>query len=180
MSKKYPPPPPATGAQAVLREFALSFPDAVEEFPWGHRVMKVRGKMFVIFGGDESALRIAIKLPKTGKAALERPNCEPTPYGMGKHGWVTSSWPPFQEPDVELVSGWIAESYEAIASATPAKRAKKAKATRSKPVTKAKPARKVTPARKLKNAKQGKAAKRATAARGAQRSRTTRSTKTRR
>lgn len=119
MTKRaYPKPPPATGAEAVLREYALAFDDVVEEFPWGHRAMKVRGKIFVIFGGDADALRIATKLPRTGKTALERPNCEPTPYGMGKHGWVTSIWPPFQEPDVDLVKGWLAESYEAIAAST--------------------------------------------------------------
>jgi YjbR len=83
VSKKYPPPPPARGALAVLRAFALSFPDSVEEFPWGHRVMKVRGKMFVIFGGDASSLNIAVKLPTSNAAALALPNCEPTPYGIG-------------------------------------------------------------------------------------------------
>lgn len=160
MGKKYPPPPPATGAQAVLRAFALSFPDSVEEFPWGHRVMKLRGKMFVIFGGDETALRIATKLPKTGKSALERANCEPTPYGMGKHGWVTSSWPPFLEPDVERVSAWIAESYEAIA-ATPAKKAAgtkpsaRAKSTPAKPKAKPVPKAKTTVRRAAARSKPG-------------------------
>ena len=34
-------------AEDRLRELALAFPEAYEEFPWGHRAMKVKGKVFV-------------------------------------------------------------------------------------------------------------------------------------
>lgn len=202
MTKRaYPKPPPATGAEAILRDYALTFEDVVEEFPWGHRAMKVRGKIFVIFGGDADAVRIATKLPKTGKTALERPNCEPTPYGMGKHGWVTSIWSPFQEPDVVALMDWIAESYEAIATPTrgqssrgqstrgkstarkTSKTATSKRATKvSKPVNSRKPAATRTATKKAATA--NRAATKSPAKQGSsksrQPSRNTRSTKTRR
>ena len=39
--------------QAELRAFALSLPGAGEHFPWGERVVKVNGKIFVFLGHDE-------------------------------------------------------------------------------------------------------------------------------
>jgi predicted DNA-binding protein (MmcQ/YjbR family) len=33
-----------------LRDVALGLPEAVEEFPWGDRVVKVRKKIFVFLG----------------------------------------------------------------------------------------------------------------------------------
>jgi len=37
-------------AEAALRTFALKFPGAREEFPWGERVVKVGKKVFVFMG----------------------------------------------------------------------------------------------------------------------------------
>jgi hypothetical protein len=35
----------------ALRTYALTFPEAREDFPWGERVVKVREKVFVFLGG---------------------------------------------------------------------------------------------------------------------------------
>ena len=42
---------------AQLRAFALSLPDASEHFPWGERVAKVNGKVFVSSGAMPKAVR---------------------------------------------------------------------------------------------------------------------------
>jgi hypothetical protein len=36
-----------------VRDFALSLPGAAEGFPWGERVVKAGGKVFVFLGADE-------------------------------------------------------------------------------------------------------------------------------
>jgi hypothetical protein len=33
--------------ETALRDCALGFPEAVEEFPWGERAIKVKGKVFL-------------------------------------------------------------------------------------------------------------------------------------
>jgi 23S rRNA (guanosine2251-2'-O)-methyltransferase len=63
-------PPTHKAAEKILRKYALSFPDAVEEFPWGERVIKVRGKIFVFLGIIEDTLRIGMKLPTSFEMAL--------------------------------------------------------------------------------------------------------------
>ena len=38
-------------AEQRLIRYALNFPEATLEHPWGHDAVKVRGKMFATFGG---------------------------------------------------------------------------------------------------------------------------------
>ena len=52
-----------------LREFALSYPEAVEEYPWGHRAMKVKGKIFLTLGGTEQLATLSVKLPHSPRIA---------------------------------------------------------------------------------------------------------------
>ena len=121
--------------QAALRELALGLPGATEEFPWGERVVKVDRKVFVFLGRDEphGSWGMSVKLPISGPSALDQPFAEPTGYGLGKSGWVTASFEPGERPPLELLRGWVLESYRAIApkkrlaeldGATPAKPAK--------------------------------------------------------
>ena len=42
--------------EARLRSFALSYPEAREEFPWGERAFKVAGKTFVFLSSQTSAI----------------------------------------------------------------------------------------------------------------------------
>ena len=42
---------------ARLRKYALSFPEAYEEFPWGERVAKVNKKVFVFEAWIEESYR---------------------------------------------------------------------------------------------------------------------------
>jgi len=105
----------AKGAEKQLRDFALKYPDAIEEFPWGERVIKVNKKVFVFISRYQGSLRISTKLPDSGVAALTLPFAEPTGYGLGKSGWVTAHFDDDAKAPVELLCSWIDESYRAVA-----------------------------------------------------------------
>lgn len=109
-------PPSHKAAEKVLRKYALTFPDAAEEFPWGERVIKVRGKIFVFLGIIDDVLRIGMKLPTSFEMALTLPFVTPTGYGLGRAGWVTAKVPPRAKPDIALLKGWIDQSYRAVAT----------------------------------------------------------------
>lgn len=102
-----------------VRERALAYPGAHEDFPWGESVIKVKGKVFVFLGrkdGDE--VGCSLKLPHTGDAALGLPFCTPTGYGLGKSGWVSASFPKGKKVPVALLLEWLDESYRAVAPKT--------------------------------------------------------------
>jgi predicted DNA-binding protein (MmcQ/YjbR family) len=113
--------PGGGGLRAVarrLRAFALSLPDAAEDFPWGERVAKVRGKVFVFLGADPvpgGVLGLSVKLPESADAALAMPFAKPTAYGLGKSGWVTATFEAARAIPVAVLEGWILESYRAVA-----------------------------------------------------------------
>ncbi len=98
-----------------LRLFGLSLPEAVEEAPWGHCALKVRGKTFVFLNEEETELSMSTKLPASRDFALIFDFTEPTGYGLGRSGWITSRFKPEDVPDLELLRRWIRESYRAVA-----------------------------------------------------------------
>jgi predicted DNA-binding protein (MmcQ/YjbR family) len=105
-------------ASGELREFALGFPGATEDFPWGERVAKVNGKVFVFLGADPvpgGSMGLSVKLPISSEEALDLPFARPTGYGLGKAGWVSASFGPDDRPPVEILKAWILESYRAVA-----------------------------------------------------------------
>jgi len=105
-----------TKAETALRAFALTYPDSIEEFPWGERVIKVKGKVFLFLGQPPGGgLGFSVKLPVSAAAALEMPFTEPTGYGLGKHGWVSSRFPKSDDVPLDLLKEWIDESFRAVA-----------------------------------------------------------------
>jgi len=98
-----------------LRKRALAYPDTYEESPWGDRVVKVRGKIFLFCGVHEGQLSLSVKLPRSGREVLREPWARPTPYGLGKSGWVSAQLPKGKPVDEERVAQWIDESYRALA-----------------------------------------------------------------
>ena len=104
-------------AAEKLRRIALEYPETFEEAPWGDRVVKVRGKIFFSAGASakEKTLHVTAKLPLSGKAMLQRPNAEPTHYGMGKYGWVTFTYGSAAQVSERDVRAWIDESFRAVA-----------------------------------------------------------------
>jgi predicted DNA-binding protein (MmcQ/YjbR family) len=114
--KKRPKPKPGfRQGEAALRKYALSFPEAHEEFPWGERVIKVNKKIFVFLHGSADELSVTTKLPQSYGAALLAPFCKPTGYGLGKSGWVTATFTRGIPPSYDILKSWIDESYRAVA-----------------------------------------------------------------
>jgi predicted DNA-binding protein (MmcQ/YjbR family) len=120
---------------AALRAYALSFPGAFEDFPWGERVAKVGKKVFVFLGHDEDAQASAseakqahigtpgefgmnVKLPESAMEALHLPFAKPSAYGLGAKGWVSLTFGPGDDPPMELLQSFIEESYRAVAPKT--------------------------------------------------------------
>jgi predicted DNA-binding protein (MmcQ/YjbR family) len=126
-------PPKAGSAEAALRAHALSYPDAREDFPWGERVVKVRGKVF-LFLGKGGSLSLSVKLPGSGTIALGLPFTAPTAYGLGKSGWITARFGKGEKPPIEMLKQWIDESYRAVAPKRLASALDASEATPSKPV----------------------------------------------
>lgn len=109
---------PLKRAEKALLAFALRYPQAYEDHPWGERVVKVKKKVFVFLGVPGRELHVTVKLPASGMVALALPFVEPTGYGLGKSGWVTATFGSKDRPPVEVLMRWIDESYRAVAPKT--------------------------------------------------------------
>jgi predicted DNA-binding protein (MmcQ/YjbR family) len=101
--------------RAKLIAFALTYPEATLEHPWGEDVVKVRGKIFVFFGVASPELMVGVKLPDSALFALSEPFATPTGYGLGKAGWVSTQFGPDDQPPLDVLRDWIDESYRAVA-----------------------------------------------------------------
>lgn len=97
-----------------LLDFALTFPEAYEDHPWGDTVAKVGKKIFVFFGTGEVSPGMGVKLPDSAPAALELSGVEPSGYGLGRAGWVNVAFRA-DTADPALFREWIDESYRAVA-----------------------------------------------------------------
>jgi hypothetical protein len=56
-----------------------------------------------------------VKLPALFETALTLPFTAPTGYGLGRARWVTARFEARDKPPVDLLQGWIAQSYRAVA-----------------------------------------------------------------
>ncbi|MFA6957730.1 MAG: MmcQ/YjbR family DNA-binding protein [Thermoanaerobaculia bacterium] len=124
-----------TRAENALRAHALKYPESFEEFPWGHRAIKIKGKVFVFLAVESERFGVSVKLPGSNLAALMLPFAAPTAYGMGKSGWVTATFGPKDRIPIDILANWIDESFRAIAPKTLLKRL--ALESRGAPATKA-------------------------------------------
>jgi predicted DNA-binding protein (MmcQ/YjbR family) len=107
--------PDPRSLEGILRTSALAYPDTIEDFPWGERAIKVRGKVFLFLRAEGATVSFSVKLPQSGAEALELPNVEPTHYGLGKHGWVTATVDAGRDAPLPLFQSWIEESFRAVA-----------------------------------------------------------------
>jgi len=108
----------AKQAENELIVFASGFPQAWEDHPWEHTVLKVGKKVFVFFGGAAGApdeLSMTVKLPISYEMALTLPYVSPAGHGLWKGGWANIRQTDGEEIDLETLKGWIAQSYRAVA-----------------------------------------------------------------
>ena len=113
MAKKKPLPTDAVLKE--LRELGLKYPGAHLKSPWpGHLDLAVNDKTFAYLSIEGEPFHISCKLPKSSHMALMLPHTQPTPYGLGKSGWVSAEFPDGKLP-VEMLKAWIEESYRAQA-----------------------------------------------------------------
>ena len=143
---------PLAAVETFLRDRAMAYPEATEEFPWGHRAVKVKKKIFLILDRTEGVVSVTVKLPDSHAYALMQPYAERTGYGLGKSGWVTARLESGPVP-VELFKAWIDESYRAqapkrlvaslaAAEAAPGSAGKARRAVGKKPTTQRRSAKK--------------------------------------
>ena len=104
-------------AEKRLLKYALAFPEAYEDHPWGENVAKVAKKVFVFFGSEGSPYwpGMTVKLRESHQAALGVPGAEPTGYGLGRSGWVSLTFRAEGLPPVAVLRDWIEESYRIVA-----------------------------------------------------------------
>src|SRR2546430_4448844 len=105
-----------------LRKFALRFPEAAEDFPWGERTIKVRGKIFAFLSQDGEKLNLTVKLPHSADAALGLPFTTPTRYRLGRSGWVSARFPKGSAIPLDMFRGWVHGRFRALPPAHPLKR----------------------------------------------------------
>ena len=107
---------PADAWETALRDHAIGLPEVTEDFPWGHRALKVKKKAFLFLAREGGELSLSVKLPQSHAVALMLPFAEPTGYGLGKSGWVTARFAQKgKKPPLDVLKAWITESYRAIA-----------------------------------------------------------------
>jgi predicted DNA-binding protein (MmcQ/YjbR family) len=100
-----------------LRKYALTFPDAWEDHPWGEEtVAKVGKKVFVFFGMEHGEWwpMVHLKLTVSNGIALSQAGVEPMGYGLGRSGWVSVRLDECDLP-YEALAEWVEESYRAVA-----------------------------------------------------------------
>ena len=102
-------------AFGTLRAHGLAFPEAEEDFPWGHTALKVRGKTFVWLDETDGTFSLTVKLPVSRDFAETFDFASPAGYGLGRSGWISCRFAPGEEPDPDLMKRWLAESYRAVA-----------------------------------------------------------------
>ena len=161
MAKATKPKAPTDEILRELRAFGLAYPGAHLKSPWpGHLDLAVKDKTFTYLSVEGEPLGISCKLPRSSEVALMLPFCKPTPYGLGKSGWVSATFDDPRAIDVDMLRAWIDESYRAQAP-------KKLAASLGAPLdggrdgaSPAKPAKAAKPAKPTKPAKPAKPAKR--------------------
>jgi predicted DNA-binding protein (MmcQ/YjbR family) len=87
----------------------------VEDFPWGHTALKVRGKTFAWLDETDGGLSLTVKLPVSRDFAEHFDFAAPAGYGLGRSGWIACRFAAGETPDLGLLERWILESYRAVA-----------------------------------------------------------------
>lgn len=108
----------AKKTRAALLTYALGFPGAFEDHPWGETVAKVNKKVFVFMGVEDPKqhpLGMTVKIPELAPLVVSLEACEVPGYGLGKSGWITVRFAAADCPSLDGLKEWIEESYRLVA-----------------------------------------------------------------
>ncbi len=105
----------ATPVCRALRAHALGFPEVSEGTSCVNRAFKVRKKNFLFVGEKDGAVKVMVKLTDSldAAAALGDPRVD-----VGKIGWVTLRFAPDDPLPLDLLRGWVTESWRTMAPKT--------------------------------------------------------------
>ena len=95
-------------AELALRDIAMAYPEAHEDFPWGERAIKIKGKVFVFMHASAEQLSLTTKLPASSEMALLLPYVSPTGYGLKQtlgESAGTQTFQSIEQADVIVVIG---------------------------------------------------------------------------
>lgn len=102
--------------EGLRRRGLARYPGAHLKSPWpGHCDLAVNDKTFAYLSAPGDAPSLSLKLPFSKSLALSLPDAQPTPYGLGKSGWVSVSFEHHAPPPIEQLELWLDESYRAQA-----------------------------------------------------------------
>ena len=104
--------------RAALSDAACALPGAHLDFPWGERVVKVAGKIFMFLGSDDPAAEwtgVGLKLRDSHEEAMATPGAQPSGYGLGRAGWVSIPIGGPDGPPLDALNRWLVESYRIVA-----------------------------------------------------------------
>lgn len=99
----------------ALIAHAMGYPETTLESPWDFPLVKVRGKIFCMFHDEPGTFTVTLKLRDSLVAAMDRDNIAPASHGLGKSGWVTSTWLRSAPFDDMLIHAWMDESFRLVA-----------------------------------------------------------------
>jgi predicted DNA-binding protein (MmcQ/YjbR family) len=103
---------------ARLEQIVARLPEAerVDVEAWdGEPTFRVRGKTFIFT--DPIARGLTVKLPRDEAAAVVAtdPGAKPSPYGLGRHGWVSVQVGSGGRSRWQQVEEWVRTSYTLVA-----------------------------------------------------------------
>ena len=102
-------------AEKSLRDAGMKFPEATEDFPWGHRALKVKGKAFIFIALEGDELSMSVKLPQLAQCGADSPFRLSHGLRPAKSGWVTARFQRSERIPLALLCTWMEESYQAVA-----------------------------------------------------------------
>jgi predicted DNA-binding protein (MmcQ/YjbR family) len=98
-----------------LRDWCLSMPGAVEDFPFapGVSVFKVAGKMFALSSLDAQPLKVSVKCdPVLGESLRESYRSIVAGYHLNKRHWLTVTLN--DDADDQMVRDLVQDSYDLV------------------------------------------------------------------
>lgn len=112
---------PHQRAEAELTAYGLTFPETDAGPGWAFtRCLRVRGKMFVVFGDKAEpldALTITVKLPVSYEMVQDLPFVRPGSLWYRQHQWAIARFGPGDDvlAEMDTLKAWLRQSYAAMA-----------------------------------------------------------------